>query len=249
MRILVYIGLLLLPVLASAQDVQQLLKEAAALETNMRDADAFVKYQQVIKAQPSNLHALCKCSELSSKLGHRQKEQSVQVTYYNVAYKYADLALKVNPSSPDANFVMALAMGRMALVSSGRKQVEAVNDIKKYAERTIKYGPNDFRGYHVLGKWYYEITNLGSFKRTAVKVFYGGFPSASYEDAIRYYEKSMALNPDFNLNYLELAKVYHKTGRPDKARELLHKLQAMPHRMEDDKRIKDEGAKLLASLK
>ena len=109
--------------------------------------------------------------------------------------------------------------------------------------------PADFRGYHVLGKWYFEISNLGAFKRTAVKLFYGAFPDASFEDSRRYYQKSMLLNPGFNLNYLELAKVYVKLDKEPEAITYLEKLVVMPLKMEDDQRIHNEGKKMLQALK
>lgn len=241
--------LLLFAGLVYCQDPQVLLKEAAAAEAAMNDELAYQKYQQVLKFQPTNITVLCKCSELACKIGHRQASKSDQLTHFEIGRRYAEIALKVNPSNADANFVMSLALGRMALVASGKKQVEAVKGIKTYADRTVALNPTDFRGYHVLGKWYYEISNLGTFKRTAVRVFYGAFPDASFEDARRNYQKSQQLNPTFNLNYLELAKVMVKMDHQASAIALLEKLMVMPLKLEDDQRIHDEGRKLLTELK
>ena len=231
------------------QDPQQLLKAAAADEVNMRDDEAYRKYLQIVRLQPGNITVLCKCSELSSKIGHRQKNKEDQIKYYAIAQQYAQMALDLNPNGAEANFVMSLAMGRMAMVSSGKKLVESVKAIKYYADKTVSAAPGDFRGYHVLGKWYYEISNLGSFKRTAVKIFYGAFPDASFEDARRNYAKSLQLNPGFNLNYLELSKVYYKLDKPDEAIILLNKLMILPFKMEDDQRIRQEGKTLLSKIK
>jgi tetratricopeptide (TPR) repeat protein len=245
-----FIGLLLLcPITLWSQDIQFLLKEAATAEASMQDEQAYHKYQEVLKYQPTNITVLCKCSELACKIGHRQSTKEIQIKHYQIARRYAELALKLNPAHTDANFVMSLAMGRMALVSSGRTQVEAVKSIKVYADKTVALSPGDFRGYHVLGKWYYEIANLGALKRSAVKLFYGAFPEASFADAKRNYQKSMQLNPTFNLNYLELAKVYIKLSQPKDAIASLEKLMSMPLKMEDDQRIYNEGKKILGELK
>jgi tetratricopeptide (TPR) repeat protein len=248
-KILLFISCCLFSFISvQCQDWQILLKEAAAAEVAMRDDLAFQKYQQLLKLQPANLTALCKCSELASKIGHRYARKDIQIKLYEIARRYAEKALKIDPVSADANFVMSVAMGRMALVSSGGDLVSAVKDIKKYADRTVELNPADFRGYHVQGKWYYEITNLGSFKRTAVKIFYGAFPDASFEDAARCYEKSRQLNPGISLNYLELAKVYVKLHKPDQSISLLNRLAGLPIIMEDDPRIKAEGAEMLRKL-
>lgn len=247
-RFFIY-AVFLWPVSLWAQDVSLLLKQAANAEMAMQDELAYLKYQEVLKYQPNNITVLCKCSELACKIGHRQSTKEEQIRHFEIGQQYAQLALKINPSHSDANFVMSLAMGRMALVATGRKQVEAVKAIKVYADKTIMLNPSDFRGYHVLGKWYFEISNLGAFKRNAVKLFYGAFPDASFDDSRRSYQKSMLLNPGFNLNYLELAKVYVKLEKVPEAIIYLEKLKVLPLKLEDDQRIHSEGKKMLKELK
>lgn len=242
MRILVI--LLLLPALCYTQSVQVLMQEGAVAEAAFEDELAYKKYLQAVRLEPANLQVLLKCSELAGKVGHRMKSKEDKLRYYQVAHRYAALALKLSPNSADANFFMSVAKGRLAQVASGRLLVESVKDIKRYADKAVRLSPGDYRPWHVLGKWYYEIAALGSVKRTAVKLFYGAFPEASYQDAITHYERSRQLNPSFNLNYLELAKVYHKTGQETKAMELLKTLERLPIRMEDDKRIREEGRQL-----
>jgi tetratricopeptide (TPR) repeat protein len=240
--------LVLLPLLVRSQDLPQLQKDAAAAEAALQDEQAFEKYQQIAKLQPTDITVLCKCSELACKIGNRHAAKDVQIKYYTIARRYAEQALQLNAAHADANFVMSLAMGRMALVSGGKTQVEAVKGIKIYADKTVQLNPADYRGYHVLGKWNYEISNLGAFKRGAVKLFYGAFPDASFEQAKRYYQKSVILNPGFNLNYLELAKVYVKLNQQHQAIACLQKLLVMPIKMEDDQRIYTEGRNILKSL-
>lgn len=244
-----FILFVIVPVVLRAQDVQRLLSDAGLAEQYHQEQEAFLKYKQVLTLQPENLLALCKSSELASKLGHRQKNKEEQLRHYEQAMQYASRALKLSPASADANFVMAVALGRMALVNSGGEMIAMVKDIKKYADNTIRFNPGDFRGYHVLGKWHYEISSLGAFKRTAVRIFYGAFPDASYELAARNYETSMKLEPAFNLNYLELAKVYLKLDQQEKAIRLLEKLRQLPLKMADDARVQAESRQLLSTLK
>ncbi len=64
--------ILILPIKAVTQDVASLLREAERLEFAFREADALQKYVEVIRIQPTNLAALCKGSDLSSRVGHRE---------------------------------------------------------------------------------------------------------------------------------------------------------------------------------
>ena len=72
-----------------------------------------------------------------------------------------------------------------------------------------------------MGKWNYEVSNLSAFEKAAVKIIYGGLPAASLNNSIMYYEKAKSLAPLFTLNYLELAKAYHKNDDDTKAISLL----------------------------
>lgn len=240
---------LILPIKAAAQDIPALLREAERLEQSFREAEALQKYREVLRIQPTNLMALCKSSDLCSRIGHRQTNKNLQAEYYRSAKTYAESALKINPYSAEANFVMAVAMGRMAMLTGGKEKIQYVNEIKRYAENTLKYDPNNFKAYHVLGKWHYEVSNLNSFERTLAKLLFGGLPKASLQDAIRFYEKSRSLEPLFSINYLELAKAYQRNNESKKAIDMLTRLQAIPNKIEDDARIKKEGKELLEDLK
>ena len=227
-----------------AQDIALLQKEAEFLELTNFNA-AFNKYQEILKVQPVNLNAICKSSELCSTIGHRQSEKKQKLDYFKAAKHYAEIALRLNPNSSEANFVMAIAMGRMALMLGGREKIEAVNEIKKYAELSIKANPSNYKPYHILGRWHYEVSNLGGFEKAAAKLFYGGLPPASLQDAILNYEKSMQLNPEAMVNYTELAKSYERNHQREKAVGLLRKLMTIPEKNQDDIRVRTEGQRLL----
>jgi tetratricopeptide (TPR) repeat protein len=244
-----FLLILVLPINNFAQDVNLLLSEAQQQESSLRENEAFQKYTQIVRLQPSHLVALCKCSELCSRIGNRQKDKSSKTDYFRAARTYATAALRVNSNSAEANFVMAMAMGRMALISSGKEKLVAVDDIKQYAEKSIRLDPGNFKPYHILGKWNYEVSHLSMTERTLAKWFFGGLPNASLEDAISNYEKSRSLNPAFILNYLELARAYYRNDQRKKAAQLLELMMQIPNATFDDPRIKEEGRELLKEWK
>lgn len=249
MKLLAHIlFLLVMPAPIFAQDITALQKEAERLEPASQE-EAYKRYQEILRLQPANVNALCKSSQLCSSIGHRQPARSVQISYFRQARRYAEMALRLQPAGSEPNFAMAFAMGRIALISSGRDKVEAVNDIRRYAELSLKADPNNYKAWHVLGKWHYEVSNLNAFERAAARLLYGGLPPASVQQAIACYEKSRSLNPDFLLNYLELGRAYHRNDQDAKAIELLNKLLAMPNKTQDDPRVKEEGKQLLRELK
>ena len=243
--ILSILWMVILPFENLAQDMTLLLKEAQQHEARFNDQEALNKYAQVIVQQPTNVKALCKSSELHALLGRRLQTREKQTEYYHAAKSYAQQALRINPNLAEANFVMAFALGRIALISSGSERIEIVKEIRTYAEKAIRLDPTHYKAYHVLGRWHYEVSNLNSMERLLLKVAYGSLPSSSLEIAIRNYEKSRQLNPGFLLNYLELAKSYNRKDQTRKAIELLNIMMKLPPTSSNDGRIKAEGKKLL----
>ena len=100
----------------------------------------------------------------------------------------------------------------------------------------------------MLGKWYYELSNLNTIEKIGIKLFYGGMPKGSFSDAIYAYQRSKDLAPGFMLNYLELARTYHKNKEDNQAIALLRMVPLLAIKTEDDVKIKEEAKKMLAEL-
>jgi tetratricopeptide (TPR) repeat protein len=250
-KLIITISLLLfiLPYSTEAQDVQLLWKEAQQYEAKFYDKEALQKYTEILRLKPDHFAALCKSSELYATLGRRQPTEEKQAEYYKKAKGYAQLALKVNPRHAESNFVMAFALGRIALIASTEEKVKAVKEIKAYVEKAIQLDPSHYKAYHVLGKWHFEVSDLNTVERWLLKVAYGSLPKSSLDLAVRNYEKSKQLNPGFLLNYLSLAKAYKRKDQDNKAIELLVTMLKLPSTSSNDVTIKAEGKKLLEELR
>jgi tetratricopeptide (TPR) repeat protein len=228
-----------------SQDINAIIKEADRLEAVADERAAFLKFKEVLKLQPNNLHALARAAELCSSIGNRETNTKVRDDYFNVALIYAKTAYKLYPESDAANVSMAIALGRIILLKSGKEKIVYVKELKSYSEKAIAVNPNNFRAWHILGKWHYEVSNLSAFERTAAKIFYGALPASSLANSITCYEKAKALNNNFALNYLELAKAYKRNGEKAKAITQLNYLLTLPNKLQDDEKIKGEARGLL----
>ncbi|GAA0552040.1 tetratricopeptide repeat protein [Chitinophaga japonensis] len=231
-----------------AQSVDEMIAAAKQLEKQMKESEALLKYKEVLKIQPDQVEALIGASELSSREGNRQKDKDAKARYFNEAKSYAEQALKVAPNNAGANYVMSVAMGRMALISGVKEKVAASRDVKKYAELAIKFNPRYAEAYHVLGKWNYEVANLNFLERNAAKALFGGLPDGSLQQAIANYEKCRKLDPSFILNYLELARAYKKDDQQTQAMEVLKKAVTLRSIHQDDNAIKADCKKMLEDM-
>lgn len=229
----------------SSQSIALLTKEALRLEALPDENAAFLKCKEILKIHPVNIFALSKSSELCSRIGKRQTDKKLMNDYYEAAKTYAEVALKLDPANSEANCVMAIALGRSTLNKSGKEKISNAKEIKRYVDIAIKNDPQNFKAWHVLGRWNYELSNLNFIERTAAKILYGAVPIGSIKLAILAFEKSNSITTGFILNYLELAKAYNKNDETNKAIATLNKMMQMPNHTEDDPFIKEEGKQLL----
>lgn len=246
--LLIFIFSVLFFIKVSSQDILALTNEANRLETVPDENAAFNKFKEILKIQPTNIYALNKCSELCSRIGKRQVDKRVKNDYYEAAKTYAGIALKIDSNNAEANCVMAIALGRSSLNKSGKDKIISAREIKIYVDRSIKSDPKNFKAWHVLGRWNYELGNLNFIERATAKILYGSIPEGSVKDAIAAFEKSNSISDGFILNYFELAKAYNKNDEKNKAINTINKMLLMPNHTEDDAEIKQDARKLLKEI-
>jgi len=228
------------------QDINALIKEGNRLESVPDEKGAFRKFKEVLKLSATNIYALNKCSELCSRIGQRETVNTkLRSDYYAAAKIYAETALKVDPANSEANCVMAIALGRSSMSKSGRDKIENAKEVKKYVDAAIAGDNRNFKAWHVLGRWQYEISNLNGLERGLVKLFYGGLPPATLKQSIASFEKARALRPEFLLNYYEMAKAYKDNDNKAKAIAYLQLLITLPNQTEDDPAIKEKSKTLI----
>jgi len=230
---------------SKAQDVNALLKEGYRLEATLNEKASFQKFKEVLKIHATNIYALNKCSELCTRIGQRETNEKLRSDYYTAAKIYAETALKVDPNNSEANCVMAMALGRNSMSKSAKEKLATAREVKKYADKSVKSDPQNWKAWHVLGRWNYELSNLNAVEKTVVKVFYGGMPSASLKESIYSFERARALRPEFLLNYLEMAKAYKENNNKTKAIAYLNHMLTMANYTEDDIAIKEKGRAML----
>lgn len=237
--------LILLGQWGHSQDLSALFREADRLENLPNETAALSKVKEVLKLSPANLQALSKASELCVRIGKRQTDEKKMNDFYQAARTYANIALQIDSNHSMANCALAMTLGCVSLTKSGKAKIAASKEIKWYTDKAIKIDPTNYKAWHVLGRWNYEIANLNFVERAAVKILYGGLPPASVDQAIVAFEKAHALSNGFVQNYFEMARAYYKKGRKAKAIQLMKMMQQLPNHTEEDASVKLQGAALL----
>lgn len=231
-----------------AQTAEELLKQVDQLDRSFKEDEAYAKCKEALMIQPENLLALIKCSDLAARIGVRQPNKDGQKDVYSAGRIYAERALKVDSNSSEANCAMAMVQGRLSLLESGKQKVALVKEVKNYVDKALGLDKNNSKAWHVLGEWYFEVSNLSGFEKVSAKVLFGGMPKASLDDAIGAFEKSRSLNASFLLNYYELARCYKASDQNDKAIAVLQLLLRLPRKLQDDDHLKADGKVMLDGL-
>lgn len=214
---------------------------ADSLYEHFEEQKALEAYEQIVDKDPDYYKALWRTSFLYSRVGNRKEEEQVQRDYFNRAIELAERALQVDSTDSESNFVMAVAMGRKALISGARERVAASRDIKKYVDRALAFDSTHAGAWHVLGRWHLKVANLSWIERVAANTLFGGIPGeASNQKAEDAMQKAIGYDADYILYYRDLARVYEEMGREEKAIEACRTALEKENLSPDDPKFKQE---------
>ncbi|MDH3459088.1 MAG: hypothetical protein OER90_19785 [Gemmatimonadota bacterium] len=178
-------------------------------------------------------------------------EKKLRDSLFNVAYLYADAAVRADSLQAEGHFQLAQALGRLSRTKGGKERVRFARRIYDATARAIALDSTHDGAYHVLGAWHAEIKRLSGLTKFFAKTFLGaGFMDrASWDSAVVNLERSVALEPEYLYHHLELAEVYLDLDRfADAARELREVVRRPPTSDVLDPRYQDEARRLLDEL-
>jgi tetratricopeptide (TPR) repeat protein len=245
MRTLRYLsaGLLLATSIASGQTAANHIalgdKEYVAM-----DAGAALKhYQAAFAEDPKNYEALWKASRSAVDLGSYERDDEMRGVYFRNAELYARRAVEANSTDAEGHFNLARALGKNALSQGPKARIKYAGDVRNQALECLKINPKHAGCLHVMGMWNAEVMRLNGFTRMMAKNFLGGkiFGSASWPEAKRYMEESVAAEPARIVHHVDLAGVYRDTGDKAKARSEYEAAMKLPNRDFNDRHYKAEA--------
>ena len=239
-----------LPWAAGAQSVAQQIAAGDRAREARNPTLALAYYEAAIASEPGNYDALWRASRESADLGEAEQSSSRRSTLFAAAEDYARRAVAANPQDAEGHFAMARALGRTALTLGSRQRVRYAAEVRDAALEALRLNPTHAGALHVMGVWNAEIMRLGRLERFFAKNLLGGgvFGQANWNEAARYLERAVALEPDRITHRLDLARVYLDLDSVERAREQLLAIEQLPPADFNDDQYKREAAALLAEL-
>ena len=247
--ILCALALLFIPLASMAQPTAAALEQGRAFEQAFDYEHAYAAYRAAARTDTTTYELWWRLAKAAGERGQRftfDEKKAEAEAAYREALAASRRAVRLDPRGWEGHSGLAANVGRMALFEGGKAKIEMSKEVKAEAERALALNPKDDRAMHVLARWNRGIVQLNVFEKTAAKVVYGGLPEgASMNNAVTWFEKAIAVAPDYANHRLELGRTYLALDLKDKAREQLEVAIKCPPRSAFDDEYRSEAQILL----
>jgi tetratricopeptide (TPR) repeat protein len=129
--------------------------------------------------------------------------------YFTEAKKYAEKGMKLNPKRSEGYTFAAAAIGNIAFYAGNKEKLAASNQMLILLHKAIELNSEDHIAFSILGSLERMFANLSWFERTLAGVIYSSsVPKGNYENALKYFEKAIAVDSKLIRHHYELALTY-----------------------------------------
>jgi len=233
---------------AGAETAEGLIQKGDVFYAKLQAAEALKFYLPAEKLDPNNVRLLVRIARQCRHLMSDATKAREKRLLGNTAVDYAQRAVALAPNDPETQLAVAISYGKMLPIEGTKQQIANSRLIKIAVDKAISLDPSNDLAWQILGRWYLALADVGTVKRALAQVAYGRLPPAKYEDAVRCFEKAIALNPNRLMHYIELGRACAQMGRDADARKFITQGLAMPETEKDEPQTKDRGRQILKKL-
>jgi FimV-like protein len=233
-----------------SNNVSQLIAEGNNFSEKVFDnKQALEKYNEALSLSPNDYEILWRLSRTYVDIGEHlpnktDVEKQKQLEFYEKSLDFAKKAIAANPNGAMGYTREAIANGRIALFRGVFESLSLVKQTRADCEKAISLDATEPAAYYVLGRTNAKLCEKPKFVRWPL-----GIGWANMDDAIKNYEKSIELRPNFIMYRLDCARAYVEMEEYGKAREHLTKIATLPKEDEDDDVFRKEALELLNKIK
>ncbi len=219
---------------SSVYGAAEWIEQGDSLDRQFKSAEALAAYQKAAGQRPGDAALQRKIAKQYVEMVLDAPSRAARLRLATLGFETARKAKDLAPRDPATRVTLAIAAGRLAFYSEARRRLELSRVVKSESDEAVRLNPRYALGWHVLGRWNYEIANLNTLLRVLAEAIYGKMPPASNEEAIRCLQKAVELEPGNALFHAELGWAYLRVGRKNEARRELQRAISLPQRSRDD---------------
>jgi tetratricopeptide (TPR) repeat protein len=216
----------------------------------MHAGPALADYEQALAVDSMSYDALYRAAREAVDLGEFDPTEATRTADYAKGLAYARRAVAVDSNGADGHFHVARALGRQALSVGTKARIQYAKAVRAEAVKALAIDPHHAGALHVMGVWNAEVMRLSGFERFIARNLLGGgvLGSASWQEAVRYMEESVAADPQRIVHHLDLGKIYADIGETAKAREQFELVLSSPLADYNDPQYQKDARNRLAKL-
>ena len=224
------------------------IEQGDSFDRQFKSAEALAAYQKALAEKPDDPAILRKIAKQYVEMALDAPGKGEKLRLAKLGYDTALKAKKLDPNDPEGRLTVAVAAARLGFYSDAKTKLELSKVVKQEASEAIRLKPGYALGWHMLGRWNYEISSLNPLLKTVAEAIYGKMPAASYEEAVRCLGKAAQIEPDNALFQAELGRGYLALGNKEEARRALQKSLTLPRRTKDDGEAQQRAKAALREL-
>jgi tetratricopeptide (TPR) repeat protein len=218
-------------------------------EKTFENQKALQSYQAAIALEPNNYEALWRISRAYVDIGEHlpaatEQEKTQQLQTYDKALEFAIKAIAANANGAMGYTRRAIANGRIALFKGVWESLDLVKQTKADCEKALALDAKEPAAYYVLGRTHMKVSEKPRIVRWPL-----GLGWANLDEAVKNFEKAIALRPDFIMYRLDCARAYVEQDEYTKARDHLTVITTLPTMDEDDGQFRKEAQELQDKIK
>ncbi|KAG1657538.1 hypothetical protein FOA52_005424 [Chlamydomonas sp. UWO 241] len=168
--------------------------------------------------------------------------------------KAVELAMQAVANDPECavgHVALCVSRGRLALcVPDNRKKVNLARDAADDAATALRLDPSSDLAHHLMGRWHYEMAQLGPIVRYVVRVLFGAaLMQGTFPEALTHFRTAQTLCPVRLIHTVEVGRTLHKLGHTAEAASHLEAALAMDVEDLNAQLQKEDAAAMLAQMR
>jgi tetratricopeptide (TPR) repeat protein len=218
-------------------------------EKTFENQKALQNYQAAVALEPNNYEALWRISRAYVDIGEHlpaatEQEKTQQLQTYDKALEFANKAIAANANGAMGYTRRAIANGRIALFKGVWESLDLVKQTKADCEKALALDPKEPAAYYVLGRTHMKVSEKPRIVRWPL-----GLGWANLDEAVKNFEKAIALRSEFIMYRLDCARAYVEQDEYTNARAHLTAIGTLPTMDEDDNQFRKDAQELLDKIK
>lgn len=216
---------------------------------SIQDYDAeFEMINKLYKDNPENASILWRLARAYFNQAEQTTDQDTKNELYYEGYDQSKNALALDSGLARSNHWYAVFHGQIGLIEGTKQKIINSYDILNYGQRAIELDDTYGGTYHLLGRLNYELDNLSWIERNIASLIYETPPVGTFEQAEKYFNHAIRIEPDEIRHWLWLGKTHIKLDNIKQAKFCFTQISSLESKDQKDMLMLSESKDLLEDL-